>query len=214
MLRSPVFALARPTRRRGAFAAFADPKLTAAQAYPVWLPETAGASFCITAEQIDAISTGRPGLRIPALPNVEHILLDTLGRQHVILSAGGVTLQLTITGVQTTIAPVAFSFLVRDIDELAVVSRRLSKMEGLVSPSRSLGKAPPRWTARTRKLRDALIALDGRRAGASNRQIAAVIYGHDWVEQDWPNAGLQDRLRRDLQRGLALLDGGYRDLLA
>jgi hypothetical protein len=50
--------------------------------------------------------------------------------------------------------------------------------------------------------------------GASNREIAAVIYGHDWVEQDWPNAGLQDPLRRDLQRGLALSSGGYRDLLA
>lgn len=131
-----------------------------------------------------------------------------------ILRAGRATLQLTITGAQATIAPVAFSFLVRDIDELAAVSHRLSKLEGLVSPSCSFGNAPPRWTARTRKLRDALIALDGRRAGATNRQIAAVIYGHDWVEQDWPNAGLQDRLRRDLLRGLALSSGGYRDLLA
>lgn len=131
-----------------------------------------------------------------------------------ILRAGGATLQLTITGALATIAPVAFSFLVRDISELAAVSRRLSKLDSLWSASRSLGKAPPRWTARTRKLRDALIALDGRRAGASNREIAAVIYGHDWVEHDWPNAGLQDRLRRDLQRGLALSNGGYRDLLA
>jgi hypothetical protein len=147
------------------------------------------------------------------LPNVEHILLDTLGRQHVILRARGTTLQLTIVGAQAIIAPVAFSFLVRNNHEIAAVSHHLSKLEGLLSSSRPHVDAPPRWTARTRKLRDALIALDGRRAGATNRQIAAVIYGHDWVERDWPNSGLQDRLRRDLQRGLALSNGGYRDLL-
>jgi hypothetical protein len=148
------------------------------------------------------------------LPNVEHVLIDALGRQHVILRAGPSRLQLTVTGTYAVIAPTAMSFLVRDIDELTAVSQRLAKMQSLVSPSRFLGKTPPRWSARTRKLRDALIALDGRRAGASNREIARVIYGHAWVKRDWPNAGLEDRLRRDLQRGLALLDGGYRDLLA
>lgn len=202
-----------PTRRRGACAAFADPRLAAAQAQPVWLPEVVGSALSVTAEGIDAVSVGHSGFRIPSLLSVEHILLDTLGRQHMILRAGSATLQLTFTGALVTVSPVTFNILVRNIDDLAAISRCLSKLQSLVSPSRPLGNALPHWTVRTRKLRDALIALDGRRAGATNRQIAAAIYGHDWVEQDWPNAGLQDRLRRDLQRGFTLSGGGYRNLL-
>jgi hypothetical protein len=63
------------------------------------------------------------------------------------------------------------------------------------------------------RLRDALIALDGHRAGATLREIAIVIYGRERIERDWPGKGLERRLRRDLQRGQALCNAGYRDLI-
>ena len=63
------------------------------------------------------------------------------------------------------------------------------------------------------RLRDALIALDGDRAGATLREIAIVIYGRERIERDWPGKGLERRLRRDLQRGRALCNAGYRNLI-
>lgn len=63
--------------------------------------------------------------------------------------------------------------------------------------------------------RNAIIAIDGERAGATRREIASVIYGHDDVDSEW---GQSDRLKamvkRDVQRGRRLLAGGWRDLVA
>ena len=66
------------------------------------------------------------------------------------------------------------------------------------------------------ELRNALIALDGERAGASRRDIATVIYGAARVDDEWPDrdAPLRHRIKRDLARGRRLRDGGYRQLLA
>ena len=70
----------------------------------------------------------------------------------------------------------------------------------------------PRWTATTLKLRDALVTLDGRMAGASYREIAIVLYGLDYVERNWMT-GLKERMRRHFLRGLLFSTGRYRDLL-
>lgn len=59
----------------------------------------------------------------------------------------------------------------------------------------------------------ALQALDGARAGASQRHIAEVIYGRDWVHAYWhTDSALRAQLRHSLARGFALMRGGYRDL--
>ena len=89
----------------------------------------------------------------------------------------------------------------------------VAALEGLLSAYDSPASTAPRWTAETERLRDALIALDCYRAGATLRETAVVIYGHQRVDRDWPGKGLRDRMRRSRQRGLALCNGGYRDLL-
>jgi hypothetical protein len=148
------------------------------------------------------------------LSNVEHVLIDTLGRQHVILRSGADYLQLTIDGNgAAVIAPVAFSVLVRQRPEIAAAARHLAALQGLLSASPTLPAPAVPWTANTLRLRDGLIAFDGHRAGASRREIAMVIYGRQRIEADWPRKGLKDRLRRDVERGIALCDGGYRNLL-
>jgi hypothetical protein len=62
---------------------------------------------------------------------------------------------------------------------------------------------------------DMLRACDARRAGASQRQIAAAIFGADRAAQDW--AGQSDYLRLRVQRLVRGADHmaarGYRDLL-
>jgi hypothetical protein len=65
-------------------------------------------------------------------------------------------------------------------------------------------------------LRDALIVLDGRAAGASYRDIASVIYGADRARAAWnsPSRSIKDRLHRAFNIGKAFRDGGYRALIA
>jgi hypothetical protein len=60
-----------------------------------------------------------------------------------------------------------------------------------------------------------LRALDASLAGASHREIAAMLVGPERVERDWRHPGqhLRDRIRRAVRRGQALMTGGYRELL-
>jgi hypothetical protein len=213
LLRDPLsrgFARGRPTRRRGACAAFVDPDLRAVNASPVWLPEVASTVFRLAAIENDAAS----GLYVPVLRNAEHILLDTAGRQHVVLRAAAGSFQLTITGARGVVAPKVLALLIRSSSDIAVAARQLAKLHGMLSTAAASSYRPPQWSAQSKRLRDAMIALDGRRAGATLREIAAVIYGKERVARDWPGAGLKTRIQRDFQRGLALCNGAYRSLLA
>jgi hypothetical protein len=97
--------------------------------------------------------------------------------------------------------------------DIRTVKDALATLEAVLSVPQGLANAPPLWTAETERLRDALIALDCDRAGLTLRDTAVVIYGRQRVDRDWPGKGLRDRMRRSRQRGLALCNGGYRDLL-
>lgn len=75
--------------------------------------------------------------------------------------------------------------------------------------------SPPAWTKRGRELRDALICLDCKEAGLSYWEMAEVINGRDHVSaiKERGSRSLKETMRRNLQRGRALRDGGYRELL-
>jgi hypothetical protein len=176
----------------------------------VWLPETGAAFLRLDAASLDGPTLDRPGLLIPALPNVEHILLDTAGRQHVLLRAGATSLQLTISGQDGIIAPATLGLRLGAPNDIGTLSEALAGLEALLFGK--LAGAPPQWTAETERRRD-LIALDCYHAGLTLRETAVVIYGRQRVDRDWPGKGLRDRMRRCRQRGRALCDAGYRDLL-
>jgi hypothetical protein len=199
--------------RRGASVAFADPRLPAERAHPVWLPETGAARLHFTAQPIGDAAGDRLGLRISAFANVEHVLFDAAGRQHAVLRSGGCSMQFLITGDNAVIAPVALSVVLQLRHDIGPMVKDLAHLKTLLSAKPRKAGVPPRWTAETMRLRDALIALDGHRAGATLREIAIVIYGRERIERDWPGKGLERRLRRDLQRGQALCNAGYRDLI-
>ena len=65
------------------------------------------------------------------------------------------------------------------------------------------------------KYRDYLVALDGRLAGRSYRDIAEVLYGPDRIGPYWTDdsRGYKSKVIRAAKCGLALMNGGYRDLL-
>lgn len=66
-----------------------------------------------------------------------------------------------------------------------------------------------------RKYRDYLVALDGRLAGRSYRDIAEILYGPDRIGTYWTDdsRGYKSKVIRAAKCGLALMNGGYRDLL-
>lgn len=74
---------------------------------------------------------------------------------------------------------------------------------------------PPRWSRQGREFRDALVSLDCRAAGLSYWEMAEIIHGREHVDtiRSRGSRALKDAMRRNLQRGEALRDGGFRDLL-
>jgi hypothetical protein len=185
--------------------------LTTAEAHPVWLAETGTHTLCLAARALEEVGNKPPGVLVAALSNVAHILIDTLGRQHVIVRCGAAYMHLVISGSAVVIGPVILGADVEERDAVGIVADRLARLERLLSSQPD--NVPARWTAETLRLRDGLIALDGEPAGATLPEIGAVIYGRERIERDWPGKGLRQRLRRDQLRGLALCSGGYRRLL-
>ena len=162
-----------------------------------------------TARADDARSTG---IDVTALPGLQHILIDPDGCQHLVLRAHGVALQIEIDGADVIRGPVNL-VLHAAHQRLRRAGRQLIMVDRFLSGTAPRSPPKPIWTSQARKLRDAIIALDGRAAGASHREVASVIYGQAKVESQWGPAGLRDLVRRDLDRGLKLAMGGYRDVL-
>jgi hypothetical protein len=197
---------------RGRSAPFADPSLTALQARHVWLPDAGASTLLGVTEPAHASSKGNESTFLSSLPSLEHVLIDVTGRQHVVLRANQASIQLTIEGADLMVGLAAITFLVSGFDAVAKARDQLDLLDRVLSPNRAPSSVLPRWTTRTRNLRDALITLDGRHAGASHREIATLIYGAEDVAADW-GVGLRQRLQRHYSRGAALAAGGYRDLL-
>jgi hypothetical protein len=164
------------------------------------------------AEPAYASSQTNEPIFLPSLPSLEHVLIDAAGRQHVMLRANQASIQLTIEGADVTARPVAITILVPGFGAIAQARDQLDLLDRVLSPNRAPSSLLPRWTKRTRNLRDGLITFDGRRAGASHKEIAILIYGAEDVAADW-GVGLRQRMQRHYSRGAALAAGGYRNFL-
>jgi hypothetical protein len=117
-----------------------------------------------------------------------------------------------VEGADLTTRPVAITFLVPGFDRIVEARHQLDLLGRVLSANRAPSSVVPRWTTRTRNLRDELITFDGRRAGAGNKEIAIFIYGAEDVAADW-DAGLRQRMQRHYSRAEALAASGYRAFL-
>jgi hypothetical protein len=93
-------------------------------------------------------------------------------------------------------------------------SPRLKRIAAILASYADLLNMRPRWIRRTRDqelIRDSLVAVDGRAAGASHREVAEVIFGHKRVREEWSARGgwMKDRMWRALTKGEALCGGGH-----
>lgn len=81
---------------------------------------------------------------------------------------------------------------------------------------RAAGPPPTPWRLTDQQrfhLSLALRALDGHLAGASQREIAQVLFGRVIAGRAWVGSDLHSRTKRALKMGQDLMRGGYRALL-
>lgn len=137
-------------------------------------------------------------------------LLDEQG-VHFLLKAGGQTFHLLrLAGVAADIPLAAVVPLdPKGHDRIEAIDRLLRALRGRTVPS------DPRLTQQQkRRHRYMLQATDGHVNGASYRQVANVIYGFERIRaENWKTSALRDSVIGLVEGGLAMIAGGYRQLL-
>ena len=153
---------------------------------------------------------------IRRIPFNAHVHIDVHGSQHLILKASTFHVVLVISGPLITMAPVRLQFASHGVARLGLHIDALGALAHLLIGRRLAIPADRPGEVDRIKLRDAIIALDGERSGATRREIASVIYGAERVAEEWshPNGRLKAVIKRDVLRGRRMVAGGYRRLVA
>lgn len=138
-------------------------------------------------------------------------LTDLAGREHLLLRAGGRSVQAACEGLSLLSAePVRIQIILGGGAGLDTHLRCLERARRLLS-------APERrsWTRITRAMCIALISLDCRQAGLSQRETARLIYGAARAEEGWSASSdaLRAVIRRAQHKGQHYVSGGYAELL-
>lgn len=191
-------------------AAFEDPALDARNAHPLWWPQAADVVRLTQAPAtwVDAASR----FSIWPIPGRKTLWHD--GGSLILCKATAAT-PLRIAVPDSLAEGDPFAYLVRVDARAQARWRRIRRCDALLRAegSRSVKSAMPVDRVALAHLRS-LQALDGVEARASQRQIARVLFGASRVDQDWHADGeLRAQVRYLIQRGQALMRGGYADLV-
>ena len=94
------------------------------------------------------------------------------------------------------------------LDRMSAADRLIRHGQGRRAPDTRL------TTQKRKRLVQMLRAADARADGASHRQIAEALFGRRRVRAElWHESSLRYATLRLVRDGVALIDGGYRDLL-
>lgn len=140
-------------------------------------------------------------------------LTDIDGCEHLVINGNGCSVQVICEGRSLVTAdPVKTVFTVDGFEDFEHNTRILKESKRVYGDQ---SKEPLIFSRKAEMRRNGLIALDGMRAGLSDRQIAWIINGQDLVEAGVAKGdrSLVKRVRTYRENALALCDGGYRELL-
>lgn len=134
--------------------------------------------------------------------------------EHVLLTDGLRRLRLDVRGGTVTQVPVRLRFMfdgLRAVDARLLTLRRLVAFDrrGLMPKSLfATDQRAGRWVASLR-------ADDARRSGASQRDVAELLFGAERTRADWAGASdyLRSQVRRLLRFGASMRKGRWRELL-
>ncbi|NWK97359.1 hypothetical protein DM806_17125 [Sphingobium lactosutens] len=180
-----------------------DPKLVAAR------PDLSPDNVILTPAPPD-LEPAQP-LRIEALGSVRaRMMLD--GRLHVILADADGDVHLWILDSPNRPLAVLLPFGADLAVRMAAAERLRRRLRGLAAGVPPL-RPPP---SRRRHLLTLLRVLDGRDAGASRRELAAVLIDaavRGFSAAEWVESRERKRISRWLAEAVGLRDGGYKNLL-
>lgn len=187
---------------------FVDPVLAAPDA-PVWWTTGAGGD-ALNARSYPCRQDHMADLALSRARSIRHVVLGPNGVENVLVRTSCSALTLRLCGARAYRNPVGLTFLVPAKSAISQ-AQLLRKAQEMIC---TLGRVVVR-TRRQMMMRNALIALDGKSAGATYFEIAVVIYGCTRARQAWRSASrsLKDHVRRAWQLGKRLRDGAYRELL-
>ena len=189
---------------------FVDPSLTAQNAHPIYSPLATQGVLSAIATASNRADDG--GIFVPALPALEHILVDPAGHQHLLLRGNGAVLQLEIEGADVEKGPVRLAFKAHSIDMIGLIGSHLCDLERILSNDVTIASLAA-WTTRKVNLRDAIAVHDFRTAGRRYYDAAIFLHGIEIVERDWSTGILPARMRRNWLRAQQFISGGWRTFL-
>lgn len=190
----------------GGCAFAADPALPATDAQVFWLPDWRPTIVILGA---------RPA-RLPALSFTPSVWPDLRMRrsahdgEHIIVGLGREEHQLWLPDPPTEGASLA-AIIKLDKD----ASRRAEAAMGFLRLANGQrARSDPRRRAVSDRAKNTLRALDGHLRGASYRVIAEIVFGPSRAAAEpWKTSSVRDATIRLVRRGVALMRGGYRDIL-
>jgi hypothetical protein len=145
-----------------------------------------------------------------------HVHFRADGTQIVVVKSPAAHVTLVVQGHLVTVGGVCLTFAATTLSGIDQHLHALGAFAHIVL-KRRLSEPPDRPGEAGRiHLRDAIIANDGERSGATRREIATVIYGAEEVANRWSNDDekLKAVIKRDVLRGRRLIAGGWRDMVA
>jgi hypothetical protein len=189
----------------------------------IWHPAQHGATLSGAATRHAPHSAADTGIDFLKLPLLSRLFVDVDGLQIIVLRSARSELVMHVGGDSILEGPVDLSLRIDGLDGIRRATRTIPLANDFLQPpawtaSRpghdgavQSGLVPPHY----RRLRHALIALDGSLAGVRQREIAAAMFGRDIAEAAWRDNDLsyKQRTRRAIQYGRQLSAGGYRTLL-
>lgn len=190
-----------------------DGDLPAGEATVFWKPEMFRGALSVVARPQGALPDTEC-FRLSTLRSPAVLLLFPGDRQHLLFRGEGCGLQLCIEGADVR-RPV--QLLARNIFGNRGSTTQISTLR-CFNEFLATGKfqcAHLLNEPTSPRHRFVVTALDGWLAGKPHKEIAVTLFGNARVEEDWhnPNEHLRDRVRRAIQFGRRMMEGGYLNLL-
>lgn len=151
------------------------------------------------------------GLDVRALPLPSLVVTSDVGDQHVLVADGPRRLRFAVTSGDVLQGPVRLGFTLPGPEISAASLPGVQALLALLDSGR-LPARPGDGEGRARRWLRAIQALDARRAGASQRQIAALVFGEERAAEDWngPSDYMRMRVHRLVRSAEKMAAGGYR----
>lgn len=143
------------------------------------------------------------------------VAVDAAGREHAVLSDGYRHIRLDIESGSLRLGrPVLLSHRLKGIASVAPKLLPLRRLIALCQRGRFAASLFPA-DRRIGRWLETLRVYDALREGATQREIGAVLFGRERIEQDWGDGAdsLRSRVRRLIREARAMAQGGYRTLL-